>query len=137
MTGGGEPIRIAIAYGAFDEDTLAAFRAVSPRLVFDVTERYGQAGADEAVTPETDGLIGHSLPSDPSRAPHAGGVDNPEVAAVPQQRRVDRVARRPRHVADQHALGAQQPVDQRRLSYVGPADDRKARLLIGQHRARG
>ena len=69
MTVGGEPVRIAIAYGGFDAETLAAFRAVSPRLVFDVTSRYGQAGADEVVTPETDGLIGHSLPSDLSRAP--------------------------------------------------------------------
>jgi phosphoglycerate dehydrogenase-like enzyme len=69
MTGGGDPIRIGIAYNAFDEETLAAFRAVSPRLVFDVTSRYGQAGSDEVVTPETQGLIGHSLPSDLSRAP--------------------------------------------------------------------
>jgi phosphoglycerate dehydrogenase-like enzyme len=69
MTDDGGPIRIGIAYDRFDEATLAAFRAVSPRLVFDITSRYGQAGSDEIVTPETVGLIGHSLPSDLSRAP--------------------------------------------------------------------
>ena len=35
---------------------------------------------------------------------------------MPEQRHVDRVARRAGHVADEHALLAQQPVDERRLA---------------------
>ena len=69
MTEGGDPIRIGIAYGGFDAETVAAFRAVSPRLVFDVTERTGRAATDEVITPQTDALIGHVLPSDLSQAP--------------------------------------------------------------------
>jgi phosphoglycerate dehydrogenase-like enzyme len=69
-SGGGPPIHIAIAYPGFDEETLATFRAVSPRLVFDITPRYGLGAADEIVTPATDGLIGFSLPTDLSRAPN-------------------------------------------------------------------
>ncbi len=42
---------------------------------------------------------------------------------MPRQHRVDRVARRPRHVADEHALCAQQPVHERRLADVRTADD--------------
>ena len=66
---GDAPVRVAIAYGGFDADTLAAFRAVSPRLVLDVTERYGRTGVDEVVTAQTEGLIGSSLPSDLGAAP--------------------------------------------------------------------
>ena len=69
MTEVGEPIRIGIAYDGFDEATLATFRAVSPRLVFDITERTGRAATDEVITPQTDALIGHVLPSDLTRAP--------------------------------------------------------------------
>lgn len=68
MTDPGAPIRVAIAYD-FDPETLAAFRSVSPRLVFDVTERSGLAGVDSVVRPETEAIIGASLPSDRSRAP--------------------------------------------------------------------
>ena len=68
MTDPAAPIRVAIAYG-FDSDTLATFRAVSPRLVFDVTERYGRTGVDSVVTPDTEAIIGSNLPSDPSQAP--------------------------------------------------------------------
>src|SRR5262245_41482819 len=68
MTDGGDPIRIGIAYGGFDAETLAAFRAISPRLVLDVTSRTGRAGIDEIITPETDALIGHALPSDVAAA---------------------------------------------------------------------
>lgn len=64
------PIRIGIAYGGFDEETLAEFQAVSPRLIIDVTEQYGPTGADEIVRPDTQGLIAYALPTDLSRAPH-------------------------------------------------------------------
>ena len=68
MTDSGAPVRIAIAY-AFDDDTLATFRAVSPQLAFDITERYGPGGVDDIVNAETEGLIGSNLPSDLTRAP--------------------------------------------------------------------
>ena len=56
-----------------------------------------------------------------SRLPHAGRVDDAEAAAMPREHRVDGVAGRARHVADQHALLAQQPVDQRRLAHIRAA----------------
>jgi phosphoglycerate dehydrogenase-like enzyme len=62
------PIRVAIAYD-FDEDTLDAFKAVSPRLAFDITDRSGRTGVDSVATPETEAIIGASLPSDRSRTP--------------------------------------------------------------------
>jgi phosphoglycerate dehydrogenase-like enzyme len=62
----GEQVHVAIAY-PFDAETIAAFRAVSPRLRLHVVERYGQAGVDEVMTPEIDGLIGSGLPSDRSK----------------------------------------------------------------------
>jgi hypothetical protein len=42
--------------------------------------------------------------SDATRLPHARRVDDAEAAAVPRQHGVNRVARRPRHVADEYAL---------------------------------
>ena len=56
----------------------------------------------------------------------------PAVSTMRNRRRcqvsvgVDRVARRARHLADEHALLVQQPVHQRRLADVRPADDRDA-----------
>ena len=53
---------------------------------------------------------------------------------MPGQHGVDRVARRARHLADQHALFLQQPVQQRRLADVRPADDGDARSRVGGSR---
>ena len=47
-----------------------------------------------------------------------------------------RVARRPRHVADDQPLFAQQPIDQRRLADVRTADDRDRDLRRGSASAR-
>ena len=60
---------------------------------------------------------------DATRPAHAGGVHDSEPAAMPQERHIDRVARRTGHIADQHALLADQTVDQRRLADVGTPDD--------------
>ena len=63
------------------------------------------------------------------RARRAPARRMPAVSTMRNRRRchvssgVDRVARRARHVADEHALFAQQPVDERRLADVRPADD--------------
>src|SRR5262249_12469828 len=51
------------------------------------------------------------------------GVYDPESTAMPGEHRIDRIARRARHVAHEHALFAQQAVDDRRLADVRPADD--------------
>jgi hypothetical protein len=56
-------------------------------------------------------------------ATDAGRVDDAELLLVPLQDRVDRVPRGARHLADDHPLFLEQPVDQRRLADVGPADD--------------
>jgi phosphoglycerate dehydrogenase-like enzyme len=59
------PVHVAVAY-PFDEETLAAFRAVSDRLELHVNSSYGQAAVDEVMSPEMDGLIGAGLPTDRS-----------------------------------------------------------------------
>src|SRR4051794_10411192 len=72
---------------------------------------------------------------------HAGGVDDHQAAAVDLEREVDRVARRARDLGDDHALAAQEAVDQRRLADVRATDDREADdvvvlllgLALGEH----
>src|SRR3954469_487590 len=54
------------------------------------------------------------------------GVDDHELAPVDLERQVDRVARGPGHVGDDHALVAQQLVDEGRLADVGAPDDGQA-----------
>ena len=46
-----------------------------------------------------------------------------KIALLPAQERVDAVPGRPRHVADDRALFAQQPIEQRGLPHVRAADD--------------
>ena len=55
-----------------------------------------------------------------------------KLRAVPRnrKRRVDRVARRARLGRDDVALFAEEPVDERRLAHVGPADDRDVDALL-------
>src|SRR3954452_23899853 len=72
-------------------------------------------------------------------AAQAGGVDEDHPPAVDLERQVDRVAGRAGDVGDDHALGAEQAVDERRLADVRAAHDREAdevvvllgRLLLG------
>ena len=59
-----------------------------------------------------------------SRAPaHPGGIDQQEFAAVTLERHHDAVARGAGLLAGDDAFLADQPIDQRRLADVGPADD--------------
>ena len=72
------------------------------------------------------------LPAAPTRLPaHSGRVHNTETAPMPRQHAVDRVARRPRHFADENALFAEQSVHQRRLANIRPTDNRHAGLRVG------
>jgi len=48
---------------------------------------------------------------------------------MPHQERIDSVARRAGQLAYDHAFLAQQPIDERRLPDVGPADYRDANLV--------
>ena len=61
---------------------------------------------------------------DAALAAQAGGVDEAQRAVVGLDDGVDRVARRAGHVVHDRALLADEPVEQRRLADVGPADDR-------------
>ena len=63
-------------------------------------------------------------------AAQPGGVDEDDPAAVDLEREVDRVAGRAGHLADDHALLAQQPVDERRLADVGAPDDGQADRVV-------
>ena len=72
-------------------------------------------------------------------AAQAGGVDEDERLVAALQHRVDRVARRPGTLGDDHPLLAEERVQERRLADVRPAEDRDAdRLLadLGAARAR-
>ena len=51
---------------------------------------------------------------------------------MPGQQRVHRVAGRAGHVAHQHPLVAQQPIHERRLTDVGPADNGDVGLFRGE-----
>ena len=59
-----------------------------------------------------------------------GGVDEHERAVAALEHGVDRVARRARHLGDDHALLAEQRVQQARLADVRPAEDRDADRLL-------
>ena len=71
-----------------------------------------------------------------------GGVDEHEGAVAALEHGVDRVARRARHLGDDHALLAEQRVQEARLADVRPAEDRYADRLLadllraaaGEHR---
>src|SRR3954470_16264316 len=63
-------------------------------------------------------------------AAQAGGVDEDHAAPVDLERQVDRIARRSRHLGDDHALGAEHAVDERRLADVRPPDDREADRVV-------
>ena len=68
MAASPDAIRVGIAYD-FDAATIAAFRAVSPRLDLRVTEGKDQAAVDALAATDLDGLIAHRLPTDLSRTP--------------------------------------------------------------------
>ena len=59
-------------------------------------------------------------------AAQAGGVDHDQRPPVDLERQVDRVAGRAGDVGDDHALGAEEAVDQRGLADVGAADHGQA-----------
>lgn len=62
---------------------------------------------------------------------HARGVDQGELAAVARERHEDAVARGARHLARDHPLLTDEPVDERRLTDVRAADDSDADASIG------
>ena len=64
-------------------------------------------------------------------APHARRVDEHEAAPVALERDVHRVARRARLVEGDHALLADESVDEGRLADVGTADHADADLAVG------
>ena len=67
---------------------------------------------------------------DAAAAAHAGGVDEAQRAVVGLDDGVDGVARGARHVVDDRALVADQPVEQRRLPDVGAPDDRDREEVV-------
>jgi hypothetical protein len=73
----------------------------------------------------------HRVALDPAidrpAAADAGGVDQDHRLAVQLDGAVDRVARRPRHVADDHPLVAEHLVDEGRLAGVRPSHHRHPR----------
>ena len=61
---------------------------------------------------------------DAALAPQSGGVDEAQRPVVGLDHRVDRVARRAGHVVHDRSLLPHDPVEERRLADVRPADDR-------------
>ena len=74
-------------------------------------------------------LLDHIL--DLAATAHARGVDQGELAPVARERHEYAVAGGARHLARDHALFTDQPVDERRLADVGAADDGDADASIG------
>ena len=66
---------------------------------------------------------------DARAASHAGGIDERVATAVALERHEHRVARRARLIERDQALLAQQPIDERRLADVRPADHRDANIV--------
>ena len=87
-------------------------------------------GAEHRVV--LDGLLDLGLAAD------ARGVDEAQAAAVDLELGVDRVARGARDVGDDHALAAEEGVDERGLAHVRAADHREADevLVLGRARRR-
>src|SRR4029079_13160906 len=69
-------------------------------------------------------------------AAEAGGVDELKGPFPALDERVDRVARRSRHLRDDRALLADEPVVERRLADVRPTEDRDANRVVAGNRAR-
>ena len=74
-------------------------------------------------------LLDHIL--DLAATAHARGVDQGELAPVARERHEYAVAGGARHLARDHALLTDEPVDERRLADVGAADDGDADASIG------
>lgn len=79
---GERPIRIGIAF-PFDDVALDAFRTVSPRIAFAITDDTSQAAVDAIAVGDLDALIGARLPSDLATTPSlrwvqvmSAGVEN-------------------------------------------------------------
>jgi phosphoglycerate dehydrogenase-like enzyme len=75
-------LRVGIAF-PIDDDTVAAFKAASPRLTFRVRQEAAQAAVDEVAADDLDALIAARLPSDLARTPSlrwmqvlSAGVEN-------------------------------------------------------------
>src|SRR5690606_19652959 len=67
---------------------------------------------------------------------HSGGVDDEELATVALEAHVDRVARRPGHLADDHPLLPSESVHEGRLAGVLPPDDREGHHGLDRHVSR-
>ena len=82
MSEGSPEINVGIAF-RFEPAALASFETISPRLRLRVTEQTDQAAIDSLATDDLDGLIGRSLPTDPTGSPNlrwlqvlSAGVEN-------------------------------------------------------------
>jgi phosphoglycerate dehydrogenase-like enzyme len=61
-------ITVGIAY-PFEPDAIAAFEAISPEVRLRIANGADQAAIDEVAANDLDGLIGRSLPTDPTKTP--------------------------------------------------------------------
>ena len=82
------------------------------------------------------GVVLDALPVS-ALAAEAGGVDEDERPVVAHEHRVDRVARRARDLAHDHALATDERVDEARLPDIRAAEDRDADRGVGQLRTAG
>src|SRR5579862_38992 len=80
------------------------------------------------------GVVVDTLPVT-TLAAQAGGVDEHERPVAALEHGVDGVARRARDLADDHALAAEQRVDEARFADVRAAEDRDPDRIVGQLRS--
>src|SRR5205085_11490012 len=58
-----------------------------------------------------------------TRTPHPRRIDDPKSASMPCEFGIDRITRRAWHLAHEHALFLQEPIEQRRLADIRAPDD--------------
>jgi phosphoglycerate dehydrogenase-like enzyme len=126
-------VRVGVAY-PFDEATLAALAAISPRLRLTFDPRHDQAGVDAVGDSDLDGLIGPHLPTDPARTPSLRWV---QVLSAGVEGLVGPgAASWPRHVALTNARGVYAiPIAQYTIAAIldvaEHGDARRAQQAVG------
>src|SRR5262249_11132278 len=113
-----------------DEDgRLALFEDVLSQLLVHLADADARVEEEQHRVGPADGTLGavHAVKLNVGagalRAADAGRVDGDEDLAVSLEADIDAVARGPRHLANDDALGLGQAVDERALARVAPADD--------------
>src|SRR3990170_8305668 len=109
---------------------LGDFEVLRAKLLRGVEKNTHNVGALDGLDAAECGVEFERL-MDTRGAPETGGVDQGEARALVIENRIDRIACGARLRRDDHALFAEQTVDQRRLADIGASDDGERNRIIG------